>query len=531
MFTLIAEMNMQRVGHGFTSTANAPAAEMIAPNHHFGPVAEVKPSVRLDYLFPDLAANPSSCLPEAPETLVNLARLGLAMRDVDADTAFDSNIPSAYTYLGQFIDHDINFSTTQPPGLANPCLLAEPGVKPWTTSAVLAQVINQRAAVLNLDCLYGGKPGEPRPPQAGNFMAIGKVSKFHDRPDGKDDDNDLLRQKMSADPKNDRVALIGDPRNDQNLMISQLHVAFLRAHNAIVGRGHSYKEAKILLRQHYHWLIIHDYLKKQVADPTIVESVLTSTTPTYNPTPADLWLPLEFSVAAFRFGHTMIRNTYYLNRNFVAGGIPLEMLLTQTALANNVRPTPGKGFPNLPENRIIEWRRFLRGGDNAARRLDTRLSKALFNLLDEHETPVKCESSLAGLDLKRGYVLRIPTGQALAKALELPFLTPSEIEAVVESDGNSAQRGVLASGFAGGTPLWFYILAEAVAYKKQRLGPLGSRLVAEVLIGLVRQSEQSILDPKLNPAWRPTLGTVPGEFNLPDLLQLAGVLEAPNPTN
>ena len=517
---------MQRIAHGSTAPVKIgePAPEEIITTLHPSTLAGgTSTSIPFDYLFPELQNDPSCRLPESQETLLNLTRLGASMQDRDNDSNFDSNIPSAYTYFGQFIDHDISFTKTEgmPPNLSDSCFLDVLNLRPWPKSVVLNRVMNRRAALLDLDCVYGG---DPSPPRYGRLFVVGKVSEFHHRPRGKDEDNDLPRQGMSRTPQLDRAALIGDPRNDQNLIVSQLHLAFLRAHNAIVRQGHTWEEARTLLRQHFHWIIIHDYLKKQIADPNIVDNVLASSNPRYNPPAHEFFLPLEFSVAAFRFGHSMIRSVYYLNKNFLAGGIPLEMLFTLTALSDDVKPTPGMGLPTLPENRIIEWRRFLSGGENSARRIDTRLSKPLFALLDENEEPVDCERGLAILDLKRGYLLRMPTGQAVAQALNLPVLTPQQIEAVAEKDKNPGQRQVLASGFSGGTPLWFYVLAEAADGGKQRLGPVGSRLVAEVLIGLVRRSRESILDQN-NPPWRPTLGPIPGEFNLPDLLRLAGVLE------
>ncbi len=77
------------------------------------------------------------------------------------------------------------------------------------------------------------------------------------------------------------------------------------------------------------------------------------------------------------------------------------------------------------------------------------------------------------------------------------------------------------SGFLTRTPLWFYILAEAAFYSRgHHLGPVGSTIVAEVLIGILHNSTDSILG---DPHWRPTLGDTPGQFDLEDLLKLAGV--------
>lgn len=106
-------------------------------------------------------------------------------------------------------------------------------------------------------------------------------------------------------------------------------------------------------------------------------------------------------------------------------------------------------------------------------------------------------------------------------------LTPEELEEVasevVPSAGGESQVDVLrSSGFNERTPLWYYILAEAAFHGKgKHLGPLGSTLVAEVLIGLIFKSENSILR---NPNWKPTLPIKHGKFTFEDFLRFAGVL-------
>ena len=141
-------------------------------------------------------------------------------------------------------------------------------------------------------------------------------------------------------------------------------------------------------------------------------------------------------------------------------------------------------------------------------------------------------------NLLRGYLLRMPTGQAVARAMGRAPLTPAQIEAVADQvvppAGEEAQVDVLRrTVFLERTPLWYYILAEAAAPQTagageaaggggERLGPVGSTLVAEVLIGLVRRSKDSILD---RAHWRPSLpSTQPGKFELVDLLRFAKVL-------
>jgi hypothetical protein len=237
------------------------------------------------------------------------------------------------------------------------------------------------------------------------------------------------------------------------------------------------------------------------------------------------FLPLEFTVAAYRFGHSMVRTQYDFNLNFNKSGEPgtelatLGRLFTFTAMSGQLGD-----FDTLPENWIIEWDNFVDVGGtfNKARRIDTKLVEPLFQLPDLRGIPEQGDGArLAVRNLLRGYLLRMPTGQAVVRAMGQEPLAPKAIEAAAASD---EQIKVLREAkFLDRTPLWYYLLAEAAHSQTGRLGRVGSILVAEVLIGLIRRSEDSILK---NRNWSPTLGSTPGEFNLPDLLRLAGVLDA-----
>jgi hypothetical protein len=357
----------------------------------------------------------------------------------------------------------------------------------------------------------------------GDRLRLGRVSSTGDRPQGKDDLNDLNRKPPSSDPKIDREAIIGDPRNDENLIVAQLHVAFLRAHNALIDSGHSFAEASMLLRQHFQWLVIHDFLKR-IADPEIVnETLKRGHNLFYTPPAGELFMPLEFSAAAYRFGHSMVRNVYRYNLNFPQA--TLGELFRLTAFSGNINPVPGQGFATLPENWIIEWEDFLDGGHNSARRIDTHLAEPLSELRDFAGNPLPDEAMLSVRNLLRGYQLRIPTGQAVAEKLGLQAMTASEIEAAV---GEPQAQILSETGLSTHTPLWYYVLAESANHLPDHLGPVGSTVVAEVLIELARWSEDSILG---QGNWEPTLGAAPGRFSLRDLLRLAGVLQQSSITN
>jgi nucleoid-associated protein YgaU len=497
-----------------------------------------------DLLFSSLQDDPANLLPESTDTVRHLKDLGRSMLDPGtADPAADpgdADLPAAYTYFGQFVDHDITFEV-QPADLpptqsASIAVLLDENMTPLSLEHIRNALRNFRTATVDLDSVYG-LPA-PRDPANGAKLLLGTVAPVaaagipNERPPGKGDDNDLPREPSGDDILHDRAALIGDPRNDENLIVAQLHVAFLKAHNALVDQGRTFAEARRVLRQHHQHIVIHDFLKRVVADPAIVDDIVEHGNRWYDALAEPFFMPLEFAVAAYRFGHTMVRDVYDFNLNFNTSGPPaipatLSLLFTFTALSGTT------GFGNtdtVPENWIIQWENFVEIDGtvrNRARKLDTKLADNLFklhNLRGDIEAPDDA-ARLAVRNLLRGYRLRLPTGQAIANLLGLPVLKPDELEAATASP---EQVQVLRdAGFLERTPLWYYLLAEAKAGGGLRLGPVGSTIVAEVLIGLVRRSDDSIL--RL-PGWVPSLpSAVPGRFELADLLRFAGVLPAATP--
>jgi nucleoid-associated protein YgaU len=510
---------MPRIGHGSSASpeqlrqAHAALADQAAEVDLGFAVAAPAALQDFDFLFPELQDDPAKLLPRSATTVKRLKELGRTMVDPGVATG-DGKVPAIYTYFGQFVDHDITFETTS----FDPPELLDPGLAPLPLARIRDELKNLRTASLELDSLYG--PPAPRDPANHSKLLVGKVTKLNGtqvpfkRPPGKGDDNDLPREPRNANKLRDRAARIGDPRNDENLIVAQLHLAFLKAHNRLVDQGRSFEEARRLVRRHYQHIVLHDFLKR-VADPAIVDRVIAGNR-FYDALAEPFFLPLEFTVAGFRFGHTMVRDTYDFNLNFSPAS--LGLLFTFTALSGQLGD-----FDTLPDNWIIQWERFLApgGGQNKARKFDTKLADGLFNLqtvTGEVEQPADA-ANLAVRNLLRGYGLRMPTGQALAKRLGVRSLTAAQLEAAAAS---TTQAKVLRdSGFLQRTPLWYYLLAEARHHGGQRLGPVGGTLVTEVLVGLVRRSDDSILR---TPGWVPSLpSATPGRFELADLLRFAKV--------
>jgi hypothetical protein len=532
--------------------AREAVAERVAENPlAFATVKRVEFERRFDFLFPELQEDPDDLLPAARKTRDALRDLGKAMVDDGTDApAGDSNFSAAYTYFGQFVDHDITLEKSGQPGMKPP---VGANLQPLSLEEIKEQVENVRTGVLELDSVYN-LPAERDPEPNGPKMKIGKVADLgnlpipQSRPPGKGDNNDLPREGRSSDAVHDRAALIGDPRNDENTIIAQMHVAFLRAHNRLVDEAsppNKFKKAKRRLRRHYQFIVLHDFLK-QIADPLIVDDIIENGNRIYDPDEDEFFMPLEFSVAAFRFGHSMVRAAYDFNVNFNRNGIPatLDFLFTFTALSGQLGEEIGVQQPDsdtLPENWIIEWENFFdpQGGAplSKARKIDTQLVEPLQHLQNmKGEDEGGLAASLAVRNLLRGYQLRMPTGQAVARALrkklqgvrDIPVLSAQQIRDAAASD---KQREVLQRNlpenttFLKRTPLWYYILAEAAFLRNgRRLGPVGSTIVAEVLVGLVRRSPDSIL--AQGSTWKPNLPSPQQGRTLEDLLRFARVLRS-----
>ncbi|HEY0604094.1 MAG TPA: LysM peptidoglycan-binding domain-containing protein [Herpetosiphonaceae bacterium] len=450
-----------------------------------------------------------------------LIELGLAM-DEAANGKDHPSLPAGFTYFGQFLDHDITFDQTD--GLPSGELTPE-------------EILQGRSPSIDLDSVYGRGPQlEAKRIYAADkiHLRIGRTEASGEPtlPEGRVLPNDLPRGDNPARPQD---ATIGDPRNDENLAVAQTHLAFLKFHNAVVDRlaptglagSALFEAARRTVIEHYQSIVLHDYLP-QIVDPAVLQDVLTNGRRFYQITAGEEpTMPIEFSVAAYRFGHSMIRDLYGWNRIFDPAS--LGQLFSFSGVSGQMIA--------LPSTWPIDWRRFydFRGVAgvpptvlNTTRSIDTALALPLNELPEHLSQGVK--ASLAVRNLLRGRLLGLPSGQALAEVMRVTPLTAAQVRQGPHA--TLLQR----HGFDTRTPLWYYILKEAeVLHDGRHLGPVGSRLLAETLVGLIQASQISILS-EGNRDWRPSLpARNPQHYSMVDLLLLVddlnplGELPAPPP--
>jgi hypothetical protein len=397
--------------------------------------------------------------------------------------------PAGFTYLGQFIDHDITF---------DPISTLDQKLDPEA-------VVNFRTPRLDLDSVYGSGPKVqpylydwPDSPLAGAKFLIGSG----EAPEVED----LPRNHAGR-------ALIGDPRNDENVIVAQLHLLFLKFHNAVVDRlgpevEQPFEKAQELVRRHYQWIVVHEFLPQVVAEGTLAE-VLTDGDAgpevqlTYFKWRGHPSIPVEFSAAAYRFGHSMARSRYSTRRSMTRAK-PLFPDLRRLSW--------------LPAELEIEWDLFFDlgtpPGPQRGFRIDPHIAGPLFTLPEG-------DKELPRRNLLRAKRFGLPSGQAVACRMGQAELSDEELGLDTEPLKNFR-------GLQKGTPLWYYILCEAAAQevpfgtgtlRGAQLGPVGGRIVAEVLLGLIKADPSSFLNTKR--PWRPTFGGEEGKFGVADLIRVA----------
>lgn len=441
--------------------------------------AQVAPSAfrstgRFGRLFPSLPA--LTAFQPGPQAL---GAPGGAMDAASGAKPDNPRIKAGYTFLGQFIDHDITFDPTS---------ILEQEID-------VAAIHNFRTPAFELDSVYGQGPDQqPYLYQSdGVRLALSELG-----------DHDLPRFPRPTDDAAARSrALIGDPRNDENLIISQLHLLFLKFHNAVVERLEAdgaeartlFDEARRQVRWHYQWIVMNEFLPR-IVGPVIAQAA--NDWAEGEDFSTEAFMPLEFSVAAYRFGHAQVRGGYRINATFGAALFPAD---PNAAPGNDLR-----GFRPVPAGRAVDWSLFFGTDAQPSLRINPRLSTPLLTL--PGNVVGSGQASLATRNLQRGLDAGLPAGQRLAQAAATP-------DGVLREDQIWGQ----VPGGTGPAPAWFYVLREAEVFGQGlRLGGAGAQIVARTFQTLWRSDPGSQI--RQDPHWQPDgrFGGVTGSYSMTDLI-------------
>jgi hypothetical protein len=397
-----------------------------------------------------------------------LHAIGAAGGFCDAgECAEDARGEAGWPFFGQYVAHDLTADRS-----------------PLRAHVDVRALGNMRSPRANLESLYGGGPlGSPYLYQRADPAKL------------LENDGDVPRNQEGA-------ALVGDPRNDVHIFMSQMQVAFIAAHNRLVdrlredgaGEDELFDDARRALIWHYQWVIVNDFLPRLGGGELLAEQ-LEGGPRFYEPQGAP-FIPVEFADAAYRYGHSQVRETYVI----AAGGAPLRLFPDCLGLAP------------LGDRRI-DWAMLFdvpgRPPAQRAKPIDGRLPHSLIDLplAITGQVSDSAYRSLAARDLQRGTGTGLPSGESVAELLGAEVLDEQEL-------------GLVQHGWTGPTPLWLYVLREAAArHDGERLGEVGGRIAAEVLVGVIRHDPESYL--ALEPDWTPTLPAHEDAFTLRDLLVAA----------
>jgi Animal haem peroxidase len=442
------------------------STEAIARDHCLAPERVDAPveGGRYRRLFDDLPA-----LVADERALHDLGRRGGVADMGENGEAPDASVEAGWPFFGQFVAHDITADRSPLGHRAHP-----------------EQIRNFRTPRANLEGVYGAGP-------------IGSPYLYDNRDPAK-----LLLGPEGVDvPRNQQgIALVGDPRNDVHLFMNQIQVGFIRLHNRLVDRlredgmaeSDLFEEARRSATWHYQWVILREFLPVLIG-PELTDRLLDFGADLYRPHDEEPYIPFEFADAAYRYGHSQIRQRYQVNDSL--GPVPIFPDLI--------------GFCEVPPERQVDWSLLFdvpgRPEAQRAKRIDGRLPESLIALPQAISGVEETDAyaSLANRDLQRGQAIGLPSGEGVAGALGIEPLT-------------SDQVGLAEHGWSEETPLWIYILREADAlHDGNRLGRIGGRIVGEVLVGIVDADPESFRS--VDRSWKPTLPSHdPDRFGIADIL-------------
>ncbi|MGE3976796.1 MAG: heme peroxidase family protein [Nitrospira sp.] len=434
------------------------------------------------------------------------------------------NMTAGFTFFGQFLDHDLTLALKAP-------LLEQ--THPRRTT-------NFRTAEFDLDSVYGDGP--ERSPELYETSSGDIKFRVEAIPGSEQmSRKGAVRYDLPRDHNNN--AIIADGRNDENLVISQFHLAMLKFHNAVVDRlrsdpAHAHRSARDIFREarrqvqwHYQWIIVNEFLPLTIGQDRVDEILRNGPRfyrvhdrthdSLFHSSRREPLIPVEFAVGAYRFGHSQVRPSYRLNFGADAASQVFMFIFDDSADPNDSDPNDMRGGKRAPR-RYIDWQTFFKFDENFKpnKRIDTKLSSPLMHLLGSRGPapgmPSDGIQSLASRNLMRHVNFGVPSGQAIARVMGAQVLTPVQL----------AELALF--GMDRSTPLWYYILKEAEVFENGlQLGPVGGRIVGEVFIGLLKADKDSYLT--VNKNWKPTLPSAKsGEFEITDLLNFAGVVHPLN---
>lgn len=503
------------------SAQSAAASSATTPRPHFHGVLRGLDSTLESPMFEGRFGRMFRTLPAAKFFFEDLDALAAEMvaapeeeptPETEMDAEESSVISAGFTYLGQFIDHDITFDPTSSLQRQN-----DPNA-----------LTNFRTPRFDLDNVYGRGPAD-QPylyEDDGRHFKLGRRLTGAERFDK--NSRDLPRHKSEVNPDTGRArALIGDPRNDENVIVAQLHAIMLRFHNYmtdLLGESTPFEEIQQQVRWHYQWVVLFDFLPTIVGWETIY-CVLPhlKTKKSIQDVRPDLrfykwrnepFIPVEFSVAAYRFGHSMVRPQYRLNTTLLTQGPEKDGRFSIFTPLDSEESL--NGFREFPSVWAIDWSLYFDMGNKPpkfginrvqpAYKIDSSLVDPLGQL---PATEAPGIPSLAKRNLLRGLRLGLPSGQDVARAMGIKPIPDNKLRVGKATEEDSPENFPITdfgTSFKNKAPLWFYVLAEAQqAFKNDKtpllLGPVGGRIVAEVFIGLLLGDSHSFL--RQDPFWTP----------------------------